>query len=168
VIFLSLGSNLGDRAAYLYEATARISRLPEHTPSGNLQLSSLYETEPLYDTEQPRFLNLVLRLTDAPEPAELLLELQSIESELGRIRDPQRPKGPRPVDIDIVLYGERVIGTKDLTVPHPGLRERAFVLEPLLEIAPDSLDPRDGTPLRAAQKSLGEQGVYLYRGEPLY
>jgi 2-amino-4-hydroxy-6-hydroxymethyldihydropteridine diphosphokinase len=159
---------LGDRAANLYEATARISRLFEEAPRGGVLLSRLYETEPLYDTEQPRFLNLVLRLTGAPEPAPLLKELQTTERELGRVRDPRRPKGPRPVDIDIVLYGNRVIESEELAVPHPGLRERAFVLKPLLEIAPQSADPRDGTPLGDVLDSLGEQGVYLYRGEPLY
>lgn len=84
------------------------------------------------------------------------------------MRDPERPKGPRPVDIDIVLYGERVIRQTGLTIPHPEMSERAFVLKPLLEIAPDSADPRDGTPLQEALRLLGEQGVYLYRGEPLY
>ncbi|MFP4408466.1 MAG: 2-amino-4-hydroxy-6-hydroxymethyldihydropteridine diphosphokinase, partial [Spirochaetaceae bacterium] len=165
--FLSLGSNIGDRAANLYEATARISRLLGETTRGRMLLSRLYETEPLYDTEQPRFLNLVLRLTAAPPPKLLLGELQRIEVELGRVRDPQRPKGPRPVDIDIVLYGDRVIESDDLEVPHPGLRERAFVLKPLLEIAPYSADPRDETPLRELLDCLGEQGVYLYRGEQL-
>lgn len=133
-----------------------------------LTLSTLYETEPLYDAEQPRFLNLCLALSGAPEPAELLHSLQEIEVELGRVRNPERPKGPRPVDIDIVLYGARIISQPGLTVPHIGLRERAFVLKPLLEIAPDSADPRDGTPLSDALNTLGEQGVYLYRGEPLY
>ena len=159
---------MGDRAANLYEATARISRLFEESPRGGVLLSRLYETDPLYDTEQPRFLNLVLRLTGAPQPEPLLRELQTIEVELGRVRDPRRPKGPRPVDIDIVLYGSRVIESEGLAVPHPGLWERAFVLKPLLEIAPQSADPRDGTPLRDVLDSLGEQGVYLYRGEPLY
>jgi 7,8-dihydro-6-hydroxymethylpterin-pyrophosphokinase len=99
---------------------------------------------------------------------ELLGELQRIESELGRVRDSERPKGPRPVDIDIILYGDRVIEKEGLRVPHPGLPERAFVLKPLLEIAPDSADPRDGTPLKEVLHALGTEGVYLYRGEPLY
>ena len=131
-VFLGLGSNLGNRELYLQEALERISRL---TATRIVQLSAIRETAPWGVTEQPPFLNLVAEIRTDLEPEALLAALKNIEAEVGR-RASYR-WGPREIDIDLVLYGSRTIDSPDLIVPHPRLRERPFVLEPLAEIAPE-------------------------------
>ncbi|MDR3763372.1 MAG: 2-amino-4-hydroxy-6-hydroxymethyldihydropteridine diphosphokinase [Acidobacteriota bacterium] len=140
-VFLSLGSNLGDRAATLRAALARLAKLGRVAAA-----SSLYESEPVDYTAQPWFLNAVVQLNidagdDAEAPHRLLTALHAIEHDLGRCREGAIPKGPRPIDIDILLYGARVLRTADLTVPHAAMHERRFVLEPLVEIAPEVRHP---------------------------
>lgn len=129
-VYLSLGSNVGDRAASLREA---IARLPV------LRVSPIYETEPLDYTEQPWFLNLVVEAETALSPRHLLNLALRIERELGRVRD--IPKGPRTIDIDILFYGDRVIDEPGLQIPHPRLAHRRFVLAPLADLAPDLRHP---------------------------
>ncbi len=130
IVYLSLGSNLGDRQANLRNATGRLLEL------GYVQeVSSLYETEPVEVTDQPWFLNCAVAMRTELIPREFLAGILEIERSMGRQRT--QPKGPRIIDIDILLFGAAHINTPTLTVPHPAMAERRFVLEPLAEIAPD-------------------------------
>jgi len=106
---------------------------------------------------------MVLEGWTALEPHDLLRETQAVETRLGRTRSPSSRKGPRIIDIDILLYGTRIVRTASLTVPHPGMPERQFVLIPLLELAPDMRHPQTGVPLRDVSARLPPQGVYIYR-----
>ncbi|HVZ16816.1 MAG TPA: 2-amino-4-hydroxy-6-hydroxymethyldihydropteridine diphosphokinase [Terriglobales bacterium] len=133
-VYLSLGSNLGDRAENLSHAVAQIGNLGEVTA-----ISSFYETEPVEFTEQPWFLNIAVELQTELMPKQLLSALLKIEREMGRKRI--RPKGPRLIDIDIVLFGNAVVDNPKLVIPHPAMHERKFVLAPLAEIAPDARHP---------------------------
>ena len=151
-MFLALGSNQGDRAATLRAAYGRLREL-----LGEAVASGIYETEPMYVADQPRFLNAVCAWTTSLEPFELLGRPQAIERELGRRRSV--PKGPRAIDIDSLLYGERRVAEPGLLVPHPGIHERAFVLAPLLEIAPELRDPVSGLPYRLSLDTVGLAGV---------
>lgn len=127
--YLSLGSNLGDRAANLRAAIVRLGAV------GTVDaVSSVYETEPVEVADQPQFLNCAIGLTTAEPPQRLLRSILAIERELGRER--KQDKGPRLIDIDILLFGDSILDTSELTVPHPAMHRRRFVLEPLAEIAP--------------------------------
>ena len=132
--YLSLGSNLGDRRANLRNAIGKLLNL------GNLlAVSSFYETEPVEFTEQPWFLNCAAALQTDLTAEDFLTEIMAIEREMGRQRT--QPKGPRSIDIDILLFGKMVLRTPALALPHPAMHERRFVLEPLAEIAPDLQHP---------------------------
>ena len=134
LFYLSLGSNVGDRAANL---RAAIDHLAE---AGALKaISSFYETEPVEFHEQPWFLNCAVALETDQAPRELLERALAIEKAMGRRRT--RDKGPRIVDIDILLAGEQVITEPGLKIPHPAMHQRRFVLEPLVEIASEALHP---------------------------
>lgn len=133
-VYLSLGSNLGDRAANLNAAINRLRTLGEV-----LQVSSLYETEPVEFTAQPWFLNCAVELDTENTAQQLIESILEIERQMGRTRT--QKKGPRSIDIDILLFGNSTIDTKGLSIPHPGLQERRFVLEPLAEIAPGVRHP---------------------------
>jgi 2-amino-4-hydroxy-6-hydroxymethyldihydropteridine diphosphokinase len=128
-IYLSLGSNLGDRAANLHQAVRHLAELGEITA-----VSSLYETEPVEVERQPWFLNCVVALETDLMPKQLLSRVLAIEQAMGRRRVER--KGPRTLDIDILLFGNAIVRSPGLTIPHPGLPQRRFVLEPLAEIAP--------------------------------
>jgi GTP cyclohydrolase IV len=146
VIYLGLGSNLGDRGANLVEAL-RSLRAQVHIE----RPSSVYETEPAYRSDQPRFLNMAIKGRTALSPDELLAFLKHIEERMGR--QPTGRYGPRPIDLDILFYDDAVINTDGLQIPHPLLAERGFVLVPLSEIAPDLVHPtlsRTISELRAA------------------
>ena len=134
LVYLSLGSNVGDRQEQLREARARLDALGRV-----VAVSSVYETEPVEFTQQPWFLNCALALETSKTPQQLMAAILQIEEEMGR-RRVQR-KGPRPIDIDILLFDGTVMNSTDLTIPHPALHQRRFVLEPLAEIAPDVLHP---------------------------
>lgn len=129
-VYLSLGSNLGDRLSNLRHACAAMEACGIHIR----RASSVYETEPVDVQDQAWFLNCVVEVKTALSPAALLKALQEIEREQGR--EHVRPKGPRPIDLDILFYGDSVIGDENLVVPHPRLHQRRFVLEPLRELAP--------------------------------
>jgi 2-amino-4-hydroxy-6-hydroxymethyldihydropteridine diphosphokinase len=135
--YISLGSNLGEREQQLRRAIALISdRL------GTVEkISSFYDTAPVGITDQPRFLNAVLKLHTDLSAQELMLALLATERELGRDRAKSVPKGPRTIDLDLLLYDDLILNTPELTVPHPAMHERRFVLEPLAEIAPDAIHP---------------------------
>jgi len=141
IVFLALGSNLGEREKNLESA---ITALKGHGEL--LAKSRIYETEPVGYTDQPAFLNQVCKLAMKYSPTELLVTMQRIERELGR--KPTFPSGPRIIDIDVLFYGERIIHTTNLDIPHPKLPERRFVLEPLCDIAPDLVHPELGKPIR--------------------
>jgi len=133
-VYLSLGSNVGDRAANLNTAIDRLRSL-----GTVLQVSSFYETEPVEFTAQPWFLNCVVELNTEKTPEDLMAAILAVEQQMGRTRT--QKKGPRSIDIDILLFGDSIVETKGVTIPHPALQERRFVLEPLAEIAPDVQHP---------------------------
>jgi 2-amino-4-hydroxy-6-hydroxymethyldihydropteridine diphosphokinase len=136
-VFIALGSNQGDRELNLLRAIAEIGKL---IPSRITALSSFYETEPVGPVEQENFLNAVLRLEAHLSPHELLSELQRIETEVFR-RVRTVHWGPRPMDLDILLFGNLILSEEKLSIPHPRLHERGFVMVPLAEIAPDVVHP---------------------------
>ena len=138
-VYLSLGSNIGDRESNLRAAIAALPLIGVHIK----QVSSLYETEPVDYLEQPWFLNCVLEAETELPPQALLQVLRSIESQLGSKKE--FSKGPRKIDVDILLYGEETIDTPDLQIPHPRMLLRRFVLAPLAEIAPALQHPSWGT-----------------------
>jgi 2-amino-4-hydroxy-6-hydroxymethyldihydropteridine diphosphokinase len=134
-IYLSLGSNIGDREANLRKALERLESLDVHV----LRASRIYETEPVDYVEQAWFLNQVVEAETALFPMQLLTRIARIERELGRTRTV--PKGPRTLDIDILFYAEALVHTARLEIPHPRIAERRFVLLPLAELAPDLRHP---------------------------
>jgi len=136
-VFIALGSNQGDRELNLLRAIAEIGRL-----SGTkiVALSGFYETEPVGPVSQPDFFNAVLKAETTLSPRQMLGELQRIERDVFRRVRTER-WGPRTMDLDILLWGELVLTDEDLTIPHPRLHERRFVLAPLAEIAPDAVHP---------------------------
>ena len=134
VAYLSLGSNIGDREANLRAAISRLNELGDVTA-----VSGLYETEPVEVVDQPWFINCAVALATDLSAEELLAGVLTIERSMGRERT--RPKGPRNIDIDILLFGDAVVDSPALTIPHPGLATRQFVLAPLSEIAPEAVHP---------------------------
>jgi len=143
--YLGLGSNLGSRRENLAAALDAL----EDRGVALLAASSVYETAPVGPVQdQPPFLNMVARVESNLAPVALLEECLAVERELGRRREGAVPKGPRLIDVDLLLMGARVESLPGLELPHPELANRAFVLQPLLELDPELTDPRDGTPLR--------------------
>ena len=142
-VYLSLGSNVGDREEMLRAAL----RLLESPGLHVARVSPVYETEPQDFKNQPWFLNLVAEVQTGLFPMQLLTRVRKIERKLGRKRTVD--KGPRSIDIDILLYGESVIDSRDLVVPHPRMAERRFVLQPLADLAPDLRHP-------VLRRSIGE------------
>ena len=134
LVYLSLGSNLGDPAANLNAAIAGLRALGDVAA-----VSSFYETEPIELAAQPWFLNCAVKLDTEKMPKQLMSGILDLEQEMGRRR--QQKKGPRIIDIDILLFGNSIIETKGLTIPHPAMHQRRFVLEPLAEIAPEVRHP---------------------------
>jgi 2-amino-4-hydroxy-6-hydroxymethyldihydropteridine diphosphokinase len=139
---VSLGGNQGDTRAIFQEALSRLVA----TPGVRLDAaSSLYRTPPWGDEAQPPFLNAVIRLETGRDAFALFRSMQALETSLGRRRDPRRRWGPRTLDLDLLLFGAAFIDDPELTVPHPRLHERAFVLVPLAEIEPDLVIPGAGS-----------------------
>ena len=134
-VYLSLGSNVADRAKNLQDALAALEAKSVHV----VRVSSMYETEPVDYLDQPWFLNCSLQAETQLPPLELLHALRDIEAKMGSQK--LVPKGPRLIDMDILLYGDKTIDTPELQVPHPRMHLRRFVLEPLAEIAPQAHHP---------------------------
>ncbi len=159
IVYLGLGSNMGNRQSNLDRALDFLTQR-----LAIKMVSSVYDTEPVGDLEQPRFLNLVCQVSTRLAPLELLTLVKGIESKLGRV--PGRVNAPRSIDIDILFYGDQVIETPKLVIPHPRLTERAFVLIPLAEISPDLVHPVQGKTVKELKRRvIGVQGVFKWEGE---
>ena len=157
-VYLALGSNLGNS---LENLTAAVERIAEKTTIE--RISSVYETEPVGYKEQPLFLNAVLSARTGLEPLALLGFVKGIEDDMGRQESFRN--APRPIDIDILLYNDLVLQTEELTIPHPRMSRRAFVLVPLLEIAPSIVDPLSGRNFSDLRNDVGGwDGVRLVEG----
>lgn len=154
-MYLGFGSNNGDSYEIFRNA---IYDIAEYIFA--IRVSALYSSKPLYVTNQPDFLNFVLSGITALLPHELLALTQSIEIKYGRNRAVEIKKGPRPLDIDILLYGNEQIVSTELTVPHPGIKERAFVLLPLLDLEPELQLPGENVLLAEYLKNCEGQGIY--------
>jgi 2-amino-4-hydroxy-6-hydroxymethyldihydropteridine diphosphokinase len=160
LVYLSLGSNVGDRNANLRAAIARLAILGEV-----VEVSSFYETEPVELAAQPWFLNCAVKLDTEKMPKQLLAGILDLEQQMGRRRLREKIKGPRTIDVDILLFGSSIVEAKGLTIPHPAMHQRRFVLEPLAEIASDVRHPvfkrtirelRDALPPGQAVRKIGK------------
>jgi len=157
--FLALGSNLGDREENLRAAIGKFqSRGIEVT-----RTALVYSTEPKEIRDQPWFLNTVIEVRTVLEPDDLMKTCLEIEQESGRERD--KPNGPRTLDIDIILAGNRVVRSNVVTIPHPRYAERRFVLEPLAELAAEVVDPERNVSVRELLGRLRDEGVVRRTGE---
>ncbi len=160
--WIGLGSNQGDRAGLIATALSEVNALERNRV---VRVSSLYETAPMGKTDQPLFLNAVAEVETDEEPRDLLRELLTIEQRMGRSRGVRW--GPRTIDLDILLFGDVVGVSDDLTIPHPRLAERAFVLVPLAEIAPDIVVPsEEKTPAELLETLSRKTGDAVRVGDP--
>ena len=151
--YIALGSNLGNRGEALSSAVGHLRSLGRV-----VALSSLYETDPVGYHDQPAFLNAVVALETQLEPLPLLRGLLTIERELGRDRSQGALKGPRTLDLDLLLMGEWIVAGEELTLPHPELDRRRFVLEPLAEIAPELRHPESNQTMAELLALLPDEG----------
>jgi 2-amino-4-hydroxy-6-hydroxymethyldihydropteridine diphosphokinase len=157
-VYLGLGSNLGNRQENLDQA---LKLLAQRMRLG--KVSSIYDTEPIGNVNQPRFLNMACEVFTRLSPEGLLALVKGIEQKMGRY---SRSGEPRIIDIDILLFGDRVVNTRDLVVPHPQMAERSFVLVPLSEIAPDAVHPVTKKTIREMNQAIKEvQGVLKFDGK---
>lgn len=156
-VYIAVGSNLGEPLLQAQQAIAALDAIPN---SHVVSTSSVYRTKPLGPQNQPDFLNLAVLLETSLEPEVLLNHTQKIELELGRVRKEER-WGPRTLDLDIMLFGNRIINTERLIVPHYGLKEREFMLYPLSEIAPFLVFP-DGEKLSERLTQVPRNGLMFW------
>jgi len=157
IAYLGLGTNLGDRGENLRRALRALRRV------GTIEaISSVYESEPVGYRDQPDFWNMAVRIRTGLSPHALLAAVKSIECELGRV--PSFRNAPRPIDVDILLYDERVVSGPDLAIPHPRLLERVFAMRPLVELDPEVRHPCTG---RRIRDHLTEAPA-LERAEPIF
>ena len=161
LVYLSLGSNKGNKVNYIHQATSLIAN------SENIKLvraSTLYESEPWGEKNQPWFINVGLEIKTSLSPQEFLSRMQNIETQLGRVKDENAKKwSDREIDIDIIFWGNEIINEQNLKVPHPYAHKRAFVLVPFLELIPDFVHPVIKKSLIDIHSELEEpEDVYLY------
>lgn len=152
-VYIGLGANIGNREANLRMALRGLTRMARIEAA-----SSLYETDPVGAVQQPAFYNAACRIECGLEPISLLRFLKSLEHEIGR-RPGGPPGGPRPIDLDILLYEDRVLESEELTVPHPRMHDRAFVLVPLAEIAREVVHPQRKETIAKLAEVAAKEGV---------
>lgn len=157
IAYISLGSNMGDKVASLKQA---VLLLQQHPSIIVTKVSSIYDTDPVGYEEQDVFMNIVVEIETTLFAQELLNVCQEIEQNLKRERIIHW--GPRTMDLDIILYGQEIITTTRLLVPHPRMHERAFVLVPLAEIAPNKIHPKTNTSITELLAQVGAEGVRLF------
>jgi 2-amino-4-hydroxy-6-hydroxymethyldihydropteridine diphosphokinase len=158
--YICAGSNIGDRVGYLQQANMLLKDTPGITV---LEISSIYETEPVGYKDQEWFANAVIKIETDLEPHDLLAECMRIEKQLGRDRSTEERWGPRTLDLDILFYDDRIIAEEDLRIPHPRMHERAYALVPMLELDPDFVHPILGKTVVDLHNELEEpEEVYLY------
>ncbi|NLF82638.1 MAG: 2-amino-4-hydroxy-6-hydroxymethyldihydropteridine diphosphokinase [Candidatus Gastranaerophilales bacterium] len=158
--YICAGSNIGDRVGYLQQANMLLKDTPGITV---LDISSIYETEPVGYKDQEWFANAVIKIETDLEPHDLLTECMRIEKQLGRDRSIEERWGPRTLDLDILFYDDRIIAEEDLRIPHPRMHERAYALVPMLELDPDFVHPILGKTVVDLHNELEEpEEVYLY------
>jgi GTP cyclohydrolase-4 len=156
-VYLGLGANIGNRTQNFEKALDMLSQGAQVK-----QVSSFYETEPIGYSNQPQFLNAVCRISTSLSPEQLLALIKEIEATLGR--KPSFRNAPRPIDIDILFYDEQIINSKELIIPHPRIEERAFVLIPLAELAPDMVNPANDKKVSEMLDNVeGRDGVSLWK-----
>jgi 2-amino-4-hydroxy-6-hydroxymethyldihydropteridine diphosphokinase len=160
IVYLCLGSNIGDRVGYVQQATSLIGAIKD---TKIVRTSSLYETQPWLEKETAWFVNAVIEIKTNLSPQDLLNECLRIEKQLGRIRNEEEHFGDRTIDIDILFYGKDIIEEEDLRIPHKYLDKRAFVLVPFLEINPDFIHPELDKSITDLYEELeNPEMVYLY------
>ena len=159
-VYIGVGSNIGNREENIAKAFLALKKC-----FLSLETASLYESKPLYYENQPDFLNTVFKgiIQEEKTPEQLLSLVLETENSLGRERDEVLPKGPRNIDLDILLFGNHVINKKNLIIPHPGIIERAFVLLPLLELDKSLKNPVTGQKYDNFLNSLATEGIYFYK-----
>jgi 2-amino-4-hydroxy-6-hydroxymethyldihydropteridine diphosphokinase len=155
-VYISLGSNLGERQDNCDEA---ILRLAEHQGIEFIQRSSFYETEPVDYRSQPYFVNCVAELHTTLSPFQLIEAMLEVESDMGRVRD--IPKGPRLIDLDLLFFEDIILASPNLVLPHPALHQRSFVLTPLCEIAADFQHPLYRSTIRELLERLTDSASVI-------
>lgn len=155
--YIGIGSNLGDKELYVKKA---LEMLDSSSGVTLIRTASLYRTAPVGYLHQDWFLNTVAEIETGLGPCELLNRLQSIENELGRVRNQRW--GPRTIDLDLLIYGSEIIDVPGLAVPHPRMGDRAFVMVPLSELAPDLIIPGVGKAGELAEKLVSQQPIKKY------
>lgn len=152
-VFLGLGSNVGQREKFLNQAAAELMTVRD---TKVVWASSVYETDPVGKTDQPKFLNAAVEIETQLQPKELFAEVRTIETRLGRTRTERW--GPREIDIDLLMYDGLVFQDEEVAVPHPEMERRKFVLVPLKEIAPDLVHPISGMTMEELVASCKDAG----------
>ena len=157
-VYIGIGSNIGDRLQTLLDCLQKLDNM-----LSSMRISSIWETEPMIVKDQPEFLNMAVSGSTADTPEKLLKALWEIEDSAGRNREKEVSKGPRPLDLDILLYGNSKIHSEILVIPHPAIRERGFVLMPLKELNPELKEPESGTLYSDFLIDVENQGIICYK-----